>query len=215
MENTTKERLVPREWGSSVAWEHSLVEKLRHPQQDVGFGLYASASSGAAGPVIAAGETVYRVVARTHAIAEGGKASRGSLQMGSDVHVNSEGWTWAFLNHSCAPNVRLHSVAVVRDSDTLLPTEVDFTLTALTDIGAGQELTFNYLTTEEAMAAPFACACGAAACFRTIRGLTHADTSDAGRLRALEPLIAPHLADLLAAKIKLATTTASTTTTAV
>jgi hypothetical protein len=196
-------RLVAREWGDSVAWEHALVEKRRHPQQDVGFGLYAASASGDdSGVVILAGEVVYRVVARSHAIANGKAASRGSLQMGSDVHVNSEGWTWAFLNHSCAPNVRLLSVTTARDSDDGAATEVDFTLVALKNIGADEELTFNYLSTEEAMAAPFACACGSAACFRTIRGLAHADTSDEARLRDLECVVAPHLANLLEAKVQ-------------
>ncbi len=195
-------RLVAREWGDSVAWEHALVEKRCHPQQDVGFGLYATSASNNSGVVIPAGEVVYRVVARTHAIANGKAASRGSLQMGSDVHVNSEGWTWAFLNHSCAPNVRLHSVTTTRDSDDGAATEVDFTLAALKNIGADEELTFNYLSTEEAMAAPFACACGSVTCFRTIRGLAHADTSDEARLRDLERLVAPHLANLLEAKIQ-------------
>jgi hypothetical protein len=197
MEN---KELVPVELGESVAWEHAHVEKQRHPRQDVGFGLYAVRPVASGLPVIPAGAVVYRVVARNQALAHG-KATRGSLQLGSDVHVASEGWTWAFLNHSCSPNVRLHSVHIVRAGDTGLASEVDFTLTALEDISEGQELTFNYLTTEDSMAAPFACACGAASCFRTIRGLAHADTSDAGRLRALEPLVAPHLAALLQTKI--------------
>lgn len=125
--------------------------------------------------------------------------------MGAKVHVDSESWMWAFLNHSCLPNVRLHSVHAAEgasSSDNAI-SEVQFKLTALTDIHADQELTFNYLSTEESMASPFPCACGGGDdCFRSIRGLRHADVSDVKRLRALEPIVAPHLADLLQMKIR-------------
>jgi hypothetical protein len=44
---------------------------------------------------------------------------------------------------------------------------------AVRDIPAGEELTFDYLTTEWEMATPFACRCGAADCRGLIQGFKH------------------------------------------
>lgn len=63
---------------------------------------------------------------------------------------------WTFLNHSCEPNGYVNCA--------------DRTFRALRDIRAGEELTFNYLTTEREMASPFECRCGSVKCFGLIRG---------------------------------------------
>jgi hypothetical protein len=77
-------------------------------------------------------------------------------------------YSWKFLNHSCAPNAYL-------DVD-------DLTLRAIRDIEAGGEITFNYLTTESEMAAPFECRCGSENCFGTIRGRNFLTPEDLEKL---------------------------------
>jgi hypothetical protein len=65
-------------------------------------------------------------------------------------------YCWKYLNHSCEPNGFINVS--------------DLTFIALTDIAAGAEITFNYLTTESAMDVPFNCRCGSSNCFGFIRG---------------------------------------------
>jgi hypothetical protein len=104
------------------------------------------------------------------------RPSRYTLQMGAHAHVDPAGQLWGFVNHSCDPNCRF-----------------DFTrwcLVADRPIAAGEELSFNYLTTEWDMASPFACRCGAASCAGWVRGLRHLPPEEILRLR---PLLAPHL----------------------
>lgn len=78
--------------------------------------------------------------------------SRYSVQVGADLHVqpapgipeDSVRAAWRFLNHSCQPNAAFRGPV----------------LTALTAIEAGDEITFDYNTTEATMAEPFTCRCG-------------------------------------------------------
>eukprot|EP00274_Cyanoptyche_gloeocystis_P005629 CAMPEP_0196652016 /NCGR_PEP_ID=MMETSP1086-20130531/1217_1 /TAXON_ID=77921 /ORGANISM="Cyanoptyche gloeocystis , Strain SAG4.97" /LENGTH=179 /DNA_ID=CAMNT_0041982349 /DNA_START=119 /DNA_END=658 /DNA_ORIENTATION=+ len=60
------------------------------------------------------------------------------------------------LNHSCDPNLTVNYD--------------QWTFIAVRDIQPGDQLTFNYLTTEWSMAAPFECCCGSSACFGKIGG---------------------------------------------
>jgi len=61
-----------------------------------------------------------------------------------------------YLNHSCQPNCYFH--------------HGDRTFRALTFIADGDEITFDYCTTEYAMAAPFECHCGSANCYHVVQG---------------------------------------------
>ncbi|WP_373059709.1 SET domain-containing protein-lysine N-methyltransferase [Gemmatimonas sp.] len=92
-----------------------------------------------------------------------------------DVLEQIDEYPWRFLNHSCEPNT------IIRGRDVV----------ALRLIGHGDELTFNYNTTEFDMAEPFACHCGSLFCLGTVRGFRHLSPKDRDRLR---PLLAPHLA---------------------
>ena len=65
-------------------------------------------------------------------------------------------YCWQYLNHSCEPNGYMDTV--------------ERTFRALRDIASGEEITFNYLTTESEMAEPFNCRCGSASCFEFIQG---------------------------------------------
>ena len=75
---------------------------------------------------------------------------------------------WRYLNHSCRPN------AAVQDR----------TLVASRSIARGDEITFDYETTEDAMAEPFRCSCGDCA-GRLIRGRAALEPSAAD---AVEPV---------------------------
>jgi SET domain-containing protein len=109
------------------------------------------------------------------------RPTRYTVQVGEHEHVDAEARPeradefplWRFLNHSCTPNTRI-------DGRTLV---------ALTAIAAGDEITFDYDSTEWDMASPFACACGALGCRGMVRGWRH--LSPAQRALVLSP--APHL----------------------
>ena len=81
------------------------------------------------------------------------------------------------INHACRPNAR-----------------VDFdrsAMVSITAIAPGEEITFNYLTTEMLMAETFHCGCGAPHCPGTIAGfekLTLKPLLSSYLTRALESL---------------------------
>ena len=56
------------------------------------------------------------------------------------------------------------------------------TFRALRDIAPGEEISFNYLTTESEMAEPFNCACGSANCFEFIQGRNFLSRAESERL---------------------------------
>jgi hypothetical protein len=95
--------------------------------------------------------------------------TRYSIQLGKNKHlnlpagvngkINDPDFFWTYLNHSCQPNGYIDTA--------------DLTFRALRNIKRGEECTFNYLTTEYEMAAPFVCRCGAAKCFGLIQGHKH------------------------------------------
>jgi hypothetical protein len=141
----------------------------------------------------------YRVMA-TRAIAAGAvicpitgtrtsRPTRWTLQVGVRAHIEAdpaatleeqiERFPWRFLNHSCDPNARIAGLEVV----------------ALRPIEPGEELTFNYNSTEFDMVSPFACHCDSSACEGTIRGFAHLPPAEQARLR---PYLAAHLGRKLA-----------------
>lgn len=81
-------------------------------------------------------------------------AERYSVQVGDGLHLSPppepelsahpRRYAWRFLNHSCAPNAAVVGRALV----------------ARGAIRAGDEITFDYRTTELEMAEPFTCRCG-------------------------------------------------------
>jgi hypothetical protein len=64
---------------------------------------------------------------------------------------------WIYTNHSCNPNV------VIRDRAYI----------ALRNIQPGDDITFDYETTEVDMAEPFTCGCQSETCRGIIRGYAH------------------------------------------
>ena len=111
---------------------------------------------------------------------------RHTLQVGWDVHLASEDAVWRFINHACEPTVRL-----VADPARGAPR-----LVARRALAAGEEVTFNYLTTEWELAEPFACGCGAATCVGLVRGARHLTPA---QLDTWGPELLPHLGRVLRA----------------
>lgn len=118
---------------------------------------------------------------------EASRPSFSSVQVEEHMHIDIDTtlelleqidrYPWRFLNHSCEPNT------LVRGRD----------LVTLRHVRHGEELTFNYNTTEFDMAEPFACHCGSLFCLGTVRGFRHLRPPQRERLR---PLLAAHLETL-------------------
>jgi hypothetical protein len=113
------------------------------------------------------------------------RPSRHSVQIGELLHVrpDSEGRPervlWRYMNHSCEPSVAIRGIEVV----------------ALRSLEPGEEITFDYCTTEAMLISPFACACQAAACRKWIAGFLALTPEQRA---SLLPVAAPHLAALQA-----------------
>lgn len=108
--------------------------------------------------------------------------TRWTIQVGDRVHIEADPtatldtqidrFPWRFLNHSCDPNTRIVRRNVI----------------AVRSIRAGEELTFNYNTTESSLASPFTCHCGSLVCHGVIRGFTHLTPREQERLRPCLPV---------------------------
>jgi hypothetical protein len=105
------------------------------------------------------------------------RPSKYTIQLGSNQHLNFPvirkpqhdlDYCWQYLNHCCAPNGYINTA--------------ERTFRALRDIASGEEITFNYLTTESEMAAPFNCICGAPSCFGFIQGRNFLTREQADKL---------------------------------
>ncbi len=117
--------------------------------------------------------------------------SRYSIQVAATAHLApplravaedrlTENYRWCFINHSCAPS-------------TFIDVEAR-AIVALHPLAPGDELTFDYNTTEWNMADPFTCRCGAAQCQKTVRGYRHLTPA---QREALGPYVAAYLPALL------------------
>ncbi|MDA1008581.1 MAG: SET domain-containing protein [Planctomycetota bacterium] len=109
---------------------------------------------------------------------------RYSIQVGENKHtvavpdpVTGKPPMWRSLNHSCRPTATWKSGSLV----------------AIATIKEGDEVTFNYLTTEWVMAEPFACRCGCGG--RMVSG--YRDATEEQRAE-VEHLLAPHIQQLRA-----------------
>lgn len=113
--------------------------------------------------------------------------NRYTVQIDHDVHIDvpgeydSEGildrFYWRFMNHSCDPTVCIRGRSVI----------------SLKPVSFGQDITFNYNTTEFDMAEPFACRCGSVRCARQVQGFRYLSGEERDRLR---PWLAAHLLSL-------------------
>ena len=100
-----------------------------------------------------------------------------TIQLGHRRHLNFPktrrpnddlDYCWQFLNHNCEANGYMNTT--------------ELTFRASRDIARGEEITFNYLTTESEMAVPFNCICGSPDCFGYIQGRNFLTRAQADRL---------------------------------
>jgi hypothetical protein len=105
------------------------------------------------------------------------RPSKYTIQVGRNRHLNFPtirktdddlDYCWQYLNHSCEPNGYINTA--------------ELAFRALKNIKQGEEITFNYLTTESEMAVPFNCICGSPVCFGLIRGRDFLSAAEATRL---------------------------------
>jgi hypothetical protein len=114
--------------------------------------------------------------------------TRYSIQIDHGLHIEADGalpeaemrvrHPWRFLNHSCDPVARI-------EGDGLY---------ARSAIRAGQEITFDYTTTEADMAEPFDCRCGTPRCVGRVQGFLHLAPREQ---QARRTHLAPHIMRLL------------------
>lgn len=118
--------------------------------------------------------------------------TRYSIQVGVDRHLAPAGdgdadadgaCLWRFLNHGCLPTARVDVVAGA--------------VVAARDLAPGEEVTFDYHTTEWSLASPFRCACPEARCYGTVRGFAHLPPAHQRRLLRAA---APHIRGLYRAR---------------
>lgn len=114
--------------------------------------------------------------------------TRYSIQVNLDEHVECHEslaademrsrFPWRFLNHCCEPNASI----------------VGRTLVARRVIRNGEQITFDYTTTEAQMAEPFDCRCGAERCLGRVSGFL---ALPAAEQRSRAPYVAPHIKSFL------------------
>jgi len=99
--------------------------------------------------------------------------TRYSVQIDHAHHVDV-GAPLKYTNHSCEPNARFDFT--------------HWTLNAARDIQPGEQITFNYLTTEFDMAEAFDCKCSKEKCFGSVRGYKHLDEE---AKKKIEDIVSP------------------------
>lgn len=90
-----------------------------------------------------------------------------------DIAAANTGISAAFVNHSCEPNTYIDTTKRA--------------IVAICDIQAGDQITFNYLSSEDAMDSPFSCLCGSQNCFGTISGYCYLSDADRAKVSHAAP----------------------------
>jgi uncharacterized protein len=138
------------------------------PSAASGLGLFTSRPFQAGATVLSVTDPDYLSRAMSHAeITAAGFSHADIFQVGSDLFIPPYGGPDDFTNHSCEPNCGLR----VRADG--------FSMVALYDIGANEELTYDYSTHQEHPAEDMECACGS----RTCRGLVRSFSTLPPQLR--------------------------------
>lgn len=114
-----------------------------------------------------------------------------TVQVGINKHVDPQGTVPAFLNHSCQPNAKfVYTRRGVSYSDLEGNYEVFWYLISIRDIKEGEDITFDYNTTEYEMAAAFKCECGVKQCLGEIKGFKYmSPKQQEERMKDLSPVI--------------------------
>ena len=168
----------PRPSGSARE-SHSGGSPLVEIKRNAGFAsLYAARS-------FARGDVVVPLRGRPMA-----RPTRFSIQVGRDLHldpISDAESPWGSLNHGCDPNV-------IIDVDRRV-------IVARRGIAAGDQLRFDYSTTEWELAEPFACNCGAPTCVGVAMGFAHLSFT---RQQIVLRDAAPHIRALHAERLSIA-----------
>jgi uncharacterized membrane protein YeiB len=115
------------------------------------------------------------------------RPTRFSIQVGRDAHldpISDSASPWGALNHGCDPNVAIDVSRRV--------------IIARRAIAAGDQLRFDYNTTEWELAESFVCNCGALTCVGVSMGFAHLSST---RQQILLRDAAPHIRALHAARV--------------
>ena len=119
------------------------------------------------------------------------KATAHTVHVTRDKHVEPQGGM-KFTNHSCSPNARF-VFSVHNCSESLEMEEghsVFWHMVACRDIKKGEDITFDYTTTEYTMARPFDCLCGADSCLGSVAGFKFLSPEQKDkRLQFLSPVV--------------------------
>ena len=116
---------------------------------------------------IRSGERIFRLSGQVVA-----QPSKYTIQRWESEHVSPDGALWASVNHACIPNCTI-------DFET-------WELVSCSPIRVGEEVTFNYNSTEWEISSPFNCACGSPNC-----GQAHSRLSLPGLCSTWRPPRAP------------------------
>jgi len=114
------------------------------------------------------GEAITRLGGELHK-----KPKKTTIQVDENTHIDG---FWGNANHSCEPNTYINFE--------------DFTIRALKEINVGEELSWNYCTTDWDFSSPFKCSCGSKKCLGDVRGFKHLSPE---QKEALRPYSSPFL----------------------
>jgi len=127
------------------------------------------------------------------------KCTRYTYAIGENVHVRNS-TCLVLINHSCSPNTVLKfpgpsahasEFTSLKALAEAYPEEVFPVFVAIAPIAKGEEVTWNYLSTEWEMSCPFECQCsGGRDCVGTVGGAKHLTPAQKTRM---SPLMAPHI----------------------
>jgi hypothetical protein len=131
------------------------------PSAASGLGLFTSKPVQAGATVLNVTDPDYLAGAMSHAgITAAGFSHADIFQVGADLFIPPYGGPDDFTNHSCEPNCGLK----VRADG--------FSMVALYDIGANEELTYDYSTHQEHPLEDMACSCGSLSCRGLVRSFS-------------------------------------------
>ncbi|EWY36574.1 hypothetical protein N825_26420 [Skermanella stibiiresistens SB22] len=154
------------EWQDATTWkpQRKLSQYLYvfvAPSEAAGLGLFTSRPVSAGSVVLSVTDPDYlaRAMSREGIIAAG-FTHADIFQVGADLFIPPYGGPDDFTNHSCEPNCGLR----VRPDG--------FSMIALYDIEANEELTYDYSTHQEHPDEDMECACGTAGCRRMVRSFS-------------------------------------------
>lgn len=120
---------------------------------------------------IAPGEVLFKITGRLVP-----RPDRYSVQLAARIHLTPDGAPWSLVNHSCEPNAMIDCARQQ--------------IIALRPIPRGNEVSWNYLTTEWELSSPFHCTCASELCVGYIQGFRHLRLLSR---QLLLPLLSPFL----------------------